>query len=268
MAKGHGDEEVAIERILRFVGSGEIELRAEAGEDRVTLESARDAIEVSRHHLAACARRGLLARKGERLRATARARAVLARSPAAGDAFADRHPEPAFVPCADGEARMVNLSESPLGQLARRKGRDGQGLVTAEEVAAGERLRADYERALIMPRLGIDWEAPIASGRKGGRRDGQRELSDGAMAARSRVEKALEAVGPELSGVLVDICCFLKGLERVERERGWPARSAKLLLKAALGVLARHYAPQGGERPRRILHWGTNDYRPRVAEAS
>jgi len=52
----------------------------------------------------------------------------------------------------------------------------------------------------------------------------------------------------------------------VERERQWPARSAKMLLKAGLAALHRHYNPQlekergGGV----VLHWGADDYRPRM----
>ncbi|PSJ61656.1 hypothetical protein C7I85_09820 [Mesorhizobium soli] len=161
---------------------------------------------------------------------------------------------------------VVNLSESPLGQLMRRRTRDGAPFLTEAEFRAGERLRADYTRGQIMPRLGANWEASVASGRRAGG-NGIAELTDAALAARLRVERAIAEVGPELSGVLIDVCCFLKGLELVEAERGWPVRSAKIVLKTALGALSRHYEPSRSanvRRPARTLHWGSEDYRPSI----
>ena len=113
-----------------------------------------------------------------------------------------------------------------------------------------------------MPRLGANWDAAVATGRRGAPAS---DISDIALAARTRVEHAIDAVGPELAGVLVDVCCFLKGLETVEAERGWPVRSAKVVLKAALSALHRHYEPAPATpRSARVLNWGTPGYRPQM----
>ncbi|MGD9766945.1 MAG: DUF6456 domain-containing protein [Pseudolabrys sp.] len=133
----------------------------------------------------------------------------------------------------------INEAESALGWLARRKGRDGRPLIEPVQLLAGERLRADFTRAHLMPRMGADWSMQV----RGTRRDGH--ITDVAIAARQRVENALEVVGPEFSGLLLDICCFLKMLADVERERGWPARSGKVILQLGLDRLARHYGYQG-----------------------
>ncbi len=132
---------------------------------------------------------------------------------------------------------LVNDCESPLAWLARRKGRDGRPLISAEQFLAGERLRAEFTRAQMSPRVTSSWEAP--SGRSSG--GGAGEMTDLIVASRQRMQQAMAASGPEFSGLLIDVCCFLRGLEDVERERGWPPRSGKVVLQLALDRLARHY---------------------------
>lgn len=145
---------------------------------------------------------------------------------------------------ADAPARepgaLVNDAESPLAWLARRKGRDGQPLVTPAQFLAGERLRADFTFAQLAPRMTVDWASPGIGG-AGAAAGGPAAPAETVVAARQRLRRALAAVGPEFSGLLVDVCCFLKGLEDVERERGWPARSGKIVLQLGLDRIARHY---------------------------
>jgi hypothetical protein len=52
--------------------------------------------------------------------------------------------------------------------------------------------------------------------------------------------RALMAVGPEVAGILVDICCELKGLEDAEKANGWPQRAGKVALQIGLTRLAKH----------------------------
>jgi hypothetical protein len=134
---------------------------------------------------------------------------------------------------------LLDELESPIGWLARRKGRDGKPLIEAVQFQAGERLRADFTRAQLTPSVTSSWDPSRAQGRRG--QSGGRTFSDAVVAAREQVNLALEAVGPEFAGVLQDVCCFLKGLADVERERHWPPRSAKVVLQLGLDRLARHY---------------------------
>ncbi len=136
---------------------------------------------------------------------------------------------------------LVNRTESPLGWLVRRRGRNGRPLLSERQYLAGERLREDFEMAGLGPRLVRDYGAPaVARGQRGGsiaaRLPGERSID-----ARRRVQAALAATGPGLSDILLRTCCFLEGLEEAERAIGWPSRSGKVVLALALDRLADFY---------------------------
>lgn len=156
----------------------------------------------------------------------------------------------------------INVSESPLGWLRQRKSHDGSPLISAIEFEAGERLRADFWFAQLAPRVTSSWDAMPGSGRQRLAPGTGRDIADTVIAARERVNRALAAVGPELSGILIDVCCFLKGLEQAEREARLPQRSGKVVLQYALRSLARHYGLERRGTPGVIRHWGEAGYRP------
>jgi len=148
----------------------------------------------------------------------------------------------------DGSTRTmrVNLAESPLALLARRKGSDGKPFLDPVELEAGERLREEFERAQMGPRVGQNWDRFLTV-HDGGMSGGGDRLA-GPQDARNRVTEAFSALGPGLADITMRCCCFLEGLETAERRMGWSARSGKVVLKIALGRLARHYGLVQGNR--------------------
>lgn len=150
--------------------------------------------------------------------------------------------------------------ESPLAWLNRR------GLIDPKSYEAGERLRMDWTLSHLEARVTMDWAGAMTpASAQSQPRDGL-TTNERAIAARRRLAKALEIVGPELSGMLLEICCLTRGLESAERALGLPQRSGKVVLQLALTRLARHYGLLPPETPpqiRGILRsWGAADYRP------
>jgi hypothetical protein len=203
--------------------------------------------------LAALLSADLLTRQhGGDFRITSAGRAHLARRTAARgteaiDPFRAQHLALSQRKVAPATIVTIDETESPLAWLARRKGRDGRPLIEPVQLQAGERLRADFTRSQLMPHTGMNWSAVASEQPRGGPAV---SYSDAVVAARQRVRSALDAAGPDFAGLLVDVCCFLKGLADVERERGWPPRSAKVVLQLGLDRLARHYGLDAAARGR------------------
>jgi hypothetical protein len=129
---------------------------------------------------------------------------------------------------------IVNATESPLGWLL------AHGHVTPRQFEAGERLRGDWERAQLAPRVTMAWDAtPVARGR-GGSATGI-DLNGAQLDAKGRFDQAIAAAGAGLSDILWRIVCAGEGMRDAETALGWPARAGKLVLKFALDRVADHY---------------------------
>ena len=139
-----------------------------------------------------------------------------------------------------GAGAKFDESESPLIWLARRKGTDGRALIEPHQLQAGERLRADFTQAQMMPRTTTNWHCALA-GRSRGSIGGPHHRAR--WSTRSSVLGMLWTMSDRNSAGLSARCLLLSETARrlVERERQWPARSAKVVLQLALERLARHY---------------------------
>lgn len=146
---------------------------------------------------------------------------------------------------ADGRMtlRRANLGESPVAWLARRKDASGQPWLSPAEAAAGERLRMDAEIAQSGPSLTMRWDALPRSG--GGGSSARGEPGDRALAAGRRVARALSTIDARTRSLVEQICIREGSLQLAEREAGLKRRQGKLVLKAGLQALARHYGIGG-----------------------
>lgn len=135
------------------------------------------------------------------------------------------------APRRGGRSVTVNLMESPLTWLHSR------GHLSDRQLAAGELLRADWERADLAPSLTMRWDPVRVSG------GGDSHLTPGErqIAARQRFDGAVAAAGPGLADVLWRVVCAGESLPHAEKALAWPARSGKLVLGLALDRVADFY---------------------------
>ena len=130
-----------------------------------------------------------------------------------------------------GRSVTINLAESPLTWLHSR------GHLSDRQYDAGERLRADWERAQIAPGITMRWDAVrVKSTGDTGLTAGERQI-----AAKARFDAAVAAAGPGLADVLWRVVCAGETLPDAEKAMAWPVRSGKLVLSLALDRVAEFY---------------------------
>jgi Domain of unknown function (DUF6456) len=128
----------------------------------------------------------------------------------------------------------VNAVESPLGWLFAR------GLVSQRQFDAGERLRCDWERAQLAPRVTMAWDAAPVARTRGGSAEAP-DLTGAQIDAKRRFEDAVACAGPGLADILWRVVCAGEGMRDAETALGWPARAGKLVLVFALDRVADYY---------------------------
>lgn len=132
-----------------------------------------------------------------------------------------------------GRRVTVNVGESPLGWLRSR------GLLSSRQFDAGERLRADWERAGLAPRVTMSWSAAAHVDAAWSGDPAGATLAH--LGAKRRFDAAIAAAGPGLADVMWRVVCAGEGIAVAEKGLGWPARAGKLVLGMALDRLADHY---------------------------
>lgn len=132
----------------------------------------------------------------------------------------------------------VNLAESPLSWLHSR------GHLTDRQLLAGEKLRNDYEAAMMGPQVTMRWENVPLSREKRGAPSGLNQTEQ-MISAKKRFDDALTALGPDLADIAWRVICAGEAMPVAEREMAWPVRSGKLVLRIALDRLAGFYRLPG-----------------------
>lgn len=165
---------------------------------------------------------------------------------APGEAFVAQHLEIEHRSVVDeaGHTRTVRAiaQDALLRRLSGLSNGAGAAWLSTDELAAARMLRADWELSQRGLTRGSDLTAAPQSGSARGPGNAQERRLAIRCDARRRMADALDKLAPPLRRIVERVCLSEQGLEAIERDEGWPARSAKLALKLGLAQLASAYA--------------------------
>jgi hypothetical protein len=198
---------------------------------------------------------GLVCIEGDTCRPSDTAASWLRRQEGEAGDFGNQHRE--LAPGPDNSLR--DLSRNPLEKLARA---GGDGFLDTHHVAAGARVSQWGMRAQLRQRVTMSYDPAQVGGRRHG---GSGDIADMAADARKALARLFTDLPRDCADVVLDVCVFEKGLQEIETERGWPRRSAKLVLRIGLDHLAKRLglSPHAEGRPSaRIEAWFGEGFAP------
>jgi hypothetical protein len=127
---------------------------------------------------------------------------------------------------------QINLFDNPLGRWRHH--------FSLNEINASTQFRADYYHATMSQRVTRSWSAAAMQGCTSGRQS-EEEARASTIAAKQRVQAALDCLGQGMGQVVMAICIDEECMSALERRFGWVERSGKSFLKMALQRLVEHY---------------------------
>lgn len=131
-----------------------------------------------------------------------------------------------------GEMGAGHAIASQLDKLSGGK----SGFYEAHHVTAAQKMAIWGERAQLRQRVTMSYDPAQVGGRRGG---GDRSgIADMAIEARKAIARLYTQLPRDCAEILIDVFVYEKGLQTIETERGWPRRSAKLVLRIGLDRLA------------------------------
>ncbi|WP_068317198.1 DUF6456 domain-containing protein [Polycladidibacter hongkongensis] len=130
---------------------------------------------------------------------------------------------------------VIKGQDTPLAWLASRRDAKGFPLIDEAQVMAGERLRSTFDQAQKQLSIKSNWSAQISYGGPS-----KHDYTFESQASR-HLQATFSVIGPELSPVLLAVCCHGIGLQELEKQERWPARSGRIILRLALQRLVSYY---------------------------
>ncbi len=140
---------------------------------------------------------------------------------------------------------------APEAVLRLLSGRDAEPFLAPHQVEAARMIVRLFERSRLRQRVTMSYDPARVGG--AGARPQQAELAHSAAEARKRLNAIATVLPPDCWSIVENVCGYDKGLQQVETERGWPRRSAKLVLRigleqasAVLGLISEGKGPRHG----------------------